>query len=126
MKINEDRYDILQAAIRLYTYEKDFDIYTLNTDIFTRHDPAVYGVNWSATGTQNAETTRAFAESLIKATEIVDKLNEMQIKRVWDTEDKYIKTKEEYEYSRNMLVKAFETGNYVLLWDFVVAGSVED
>lgn len=126
MKINEIRYDVLQSALRVFTWEKNFEIYTMSTDVFTRHDPDVYGVNWSATGTQNAETTRAFAESLIKATEIVDKLNGLQLKRVWDKMDEYITTKEVYDYDIQMLAKALEAGDYKVIEDYLMRGAVED
>ena len=126
MKINEIRYDVLCSALNVFCWEKNFKIYAMNGNPFRKKKPYIFGVNWSATGTQDAETTRAFAKSLLKATEIVDKLDELKLELVWDAEDEFIKTKEAYQYSVQTLAKAIEAGEYKLLEDFLIAGVVED
>ena len=126
MKINEIRYDVLRSALNVFSREKHFEIYAMNDIPFGEKKPYIFGVNWSATGTQDAETTRAFAKSLLKATEIVDKLDGLKLERVWDAKDEFIKTKEAYQYSVQTLAKAIEAGEYKLVEDFLIAGVVED
>ena len=48
----------------------------------------IFGVNWSACGTQNIEEAKKFAEKINKACKIVEKLNAMQINVNYEAEEK--------------------------------------
>lgn len=94
-KINAVRVNVLEAAVRVATYDKDFDIYEMPK--YEVEQPKVYGINWSATGTQDVATTISFANDLVKAAKLVNALNEASFEKVWDTKDEVINTREAYE-----------------------------
>lgn len=77
--INKLQRDALDMAMQGVAAELGVNIYTLRDSFFERDKAMEYGVNWSAQGTQDAETTLAYAQKLTKAAEICKVLNSLEM-----------------------------------------------
>lgn len=79
--INRRVYHILTEALRESCDGKHMSIYSVSGD--DGDSPLVFGVNWSAMGTQSTDFTKEFASNLVQATKIAQSLNELNLTLDW-------------------------------------------
>lgn len=76
MRINSGERYAINRALNKIGFELGVDIYVMKEDWDI---PAVFGVNWSAQGTQSTETAKDYAMKIVKAAEIADMLTGMKM-----------------------------------------------
>lgn len=86
MKTTIENIDIMNWAVR--------DAFDGKIEI-DRTETIGWGVNWSAMGTQSEEDTKAFAENMMIACNIVSYLNKNDIVGDWELEEEHYANKAE-------------------------------
>lgn len=107
MKITDVRYDAIMLAVRKATYEKNYEISTLDLTGVKK-----FGVNWSAMGTRSVEETKAFAEDLVKGAELAEFLTSFELEVDYDADDNRIKTNEDFEQAVDFMTYAIMNDCY--------------
>lgn len=77
MRISTDTKAMLDYALQIYARETDIKI--TESLSFDQEKPTEWKVNWCSMGPQTAEDARQYAVAIIRATEIAEDLNGLQI-----------------------------------------------
>lgn len=107
-RISRTEFNVIQTAFRVrfdYFENKDihFNIYDVNS-IFDEH--IEFGINWAAIGTVSPEETAKFANSLLEASKVVERVNSLNLILDLDLESE-IKTKEQFEAAVKMFINKY-------------------
>ena len=114
MKIYRAKYDALMKALSWHFWNDGINVYETNHRGWRKPEPMVFGVNWSAKGTQDPETTRKYADRLVRAAEICEGLNGLELEVVYE-QDPTLQTEDDYSETVEKMVKALEGGYFVFL-----------
>lgn len=120
MKINTRRKHILNRAVEfvLNSYNSHVSIYDMSCGFGAMR----FGVNWGAIGTVDAQTTREFAEKLIRAAEIAEELNKFELEEVYES-DKAIEDRDAFMRAVKNVVKCIEANQWETVRYFVELGN---
>ena len=105
MLLNRLQWDTFSYAVQLVCRDLDINIYTLNDRYESRknQESLKYGVNWGAFGTQDADTTLAFAAKLQEAAQIAQMLTSMEIIYTYTVEGPEMEKEERMKYVKALV-----------------------
>lgn len=123
-KVNKTRMDVLMRAVDRLEYAGNWiaRIYLNEVSHYGKDEIKEYAISWASIGAVSADKTREFIQQLEKLTRLVDTINAMEIVEDWETEDKKITTREEYNRAVDAVMAYIEAGWSNAVQEFLEGG----
>lgn len=121
-KVYHERMEALEVAIRCVA-DGGVSVYELTHE---RGKPSVWGVNWSAMGTQPVEMVEAQIEFMRMAADIANTLNRLEVMFIYGKDDEDcdpdFETYEDFQNEIEKIKEQLKNGKYRYVDEFLLRG----